>query len=138
MLTSDPVKGLCITTNEKVDIEFKTQSQNHTKDVFDIGEKTLKSLNVEFRKMFCIDISSAIEWFNKSFSGVYQGLTLRHTELVLANPIFNGKGDLFLQLLPKTGASAGTEGKVATGHGLGTAKTGRKSTHLAHVFLDGR
>ena len=68
-----------------------------------IGEQTLKTVHADLKAVLIgeINVSPAVERLNMSFSKVYQGILCQHTDLVLAHPIFNAEGNLFLQLLPE-------------------------------------
>ena len=99
--TSDVEKGLVVATRNKLIVNQPTSEGSD----FAIGEVTLDKLSKEIQKDLesAIDISSIVSNLRQSLGGVYNGLTLPKSALVLSNPVFNSNGDLLAHLRVKGG-----------------------------------
>lgn len=109
-LVSDSGSGLSIKYDKQIKADVQKTHEDHTEKAFDVGRLALESLHGPFKTVFASSISNFGEIFkglDNSFSGIYKGLHLPHTDFVLANPAFTANGDLLLQILVKS---------VAVGH----------------------
>ncbi|KAF5375463.1 hypothetical protein D9757_009960 [Collybiopsis confluens] len=103
-LVSEPGSGLAIKSDKQIRVSFEKNSQDHPEKAFDVGKAALERVDERFRAAFSssVNIAEIISGVNENFSGIYQGLSLPHSDLVLTNPIFTDNGDLLLHLDVKT------------------------------------
>jgi hypothetical protein len=134
LLVSDSCHGISVNAPKLVNVDFEPRAKPRASGnkfgdcVGKLGasvskfEAAMEKLKGEFRAAFgsSIDVSSIMEGIHDSFNGPYTGLSLRHTEMVLVNPVFNSNGDFFVQLVHKGDSTISTTSGTTPGTTLDT------------------